>query len=185
MLDRGRPSKDGAFAWLFLQGRILSSVRLSFLGLPHPFKCVLCDLSFESSDHLLLQCHFAHECCTSMMHKLHWYSLLNSTLLHVFNSWPRLFTEAFFSIIWEVSSSIIIWNVWWARNRRVFRKEKNSIQEIVSRITSNISEVVNAHVMKNKIFSSPFTSWDSNILFEWALIKLPFKGSLLNNSKQK
>ncbi|GLJ30260.1 hypothetical protein SUGI_0598570 [Cryptomeria japonica] len=89
--------------------------------------------------------------------------------------------DSFFSCIWFVSPMVLIWNIWWERNKRIFRKECNGISNILKKIECLISKVVNAQVANKKILNSTFTSWHNKLLSEWKTISLPFKGSILIN----
>lgn len=112
--------KAGAFAWLAVKGRILSRERRKRLGLAGPTKCVLCDEAEESTDHLILHCKVASSCWDALRLKLGWKGPWQNTVKGVFEGWPRPSGTSLFSSVWVVSPSIVIWELWKERNRRIF-----------------------------------------------------------------
>lgn len=67
-----------------------------------------------------MTCEMADHYWKWLMEKLGWSSPLQSSLVVVFDSWPKLYSNAFFGIIWEVAPPILVWNLWWERNIRIF-----------------------------------------------------------------
>lgn len=64
--------KACAFAWLSVQDRVLTGMRLDRLGITIVFPCVLCGCSLESIDHLFFCCPFASKCWYCLFGKLNW-----------------------------------------------------------------------------------------------------------------
>lgn len=62
--------KEGDFAWLAYNGRILIVERLKRIGINGPSRCPLCEKNEETIDHLLVQCHYAKKCWDIVQHKL-------------------------------------------------------------------------------------------------------------------
>jgi ribonuclease HI len=164
--------KAGCFAWLALRKRILTSDRLQKLNISQPFQCVLCSEDVETVDHLFIHCSFAQQCWNFVMQKLNLSMPLPYTLWDLFQSWPILFSKSFFACIWKCSPALVIWAIWWERNKRIFRNVTNSIDLVLKGLEKSISEVVNAHV-KNKISNYSFTQWDNSILKRWNHISIP------------
>lgn len=58
------------FAWLALKIKILTSDKISRIGILTPFKCVLCEEAFEDVNHLFVQCSLAQNYWTFIQSKL-------------------------------------------------------------------------------------------------------------------
>jgi len=81
--------KAGAFAWIAIHKRILTSDRLKSLGITSPSRCVLCGKAEETIDHLLLTCPFASNCWDWLRQKLGWISALPDRIEDLFKGWPK------------------------------------------------------------------------------------------------
>lgn len=99
--------------------------------------------------------------------------------------YPILLNDSFFSSLWEVAQAYNSHLEYMVGDRRIFIGKKKEVSNIITNIQSSILEVFKAHKSKSKNLESPFTSWDDAILKEWKGISLPFKGSLLKNSRGK
>lgn len=72
---------------------------------------MLCNENGESLDHLLLQCDFANSCWRFVIGKLGWKLPFPATVKELFQSWPSFGKKSYFSCIWAVCPSIVIWKI--------------------------------------------------------------------------
>lgn len=96
-----------------------------------------------------------------------------------------MYKESFFACLWVVSPTIMIWKIWWTRNKIIFRQKNYKLEGTIYNTEKAIFEAMCAYTSKYKQFKSCFTSWDDSVLKEWKGITLPFKGSLLSNDIPK
>lgn len=89
--------KAGAFAWLALQDKVLTGMRLDRLGITVVFPCVLCNQTLESSSHLFLHCDYAYECLQWLFEKLNISFVIGKDLISHFRSWPFMFASLFYA----------------------------------------------------------------------------------------
>ena len=85
-----------------------------------PKKSVTCGKEEELVDHLLLQCEVAAKCLCYVQGKLGWLGTWSLSLVDFFLSWPRMRKRNTLESVWRISPSIVIWEVWKERNRRIF-----------------------------------------------------------------
>lgn len=172
--------KAGAFAWLAVQDRVLTGMRLDRLGITVAFTCVLCNKHLESSSHLFLHCDFAYQCSLWFFDKLNLTFVMENDLITFFSSWPLLFTSSFYACIWIISPSILLWNIWLERNNRIFRNTSSSLPEVLIKIELSISEVALSHICRNLDNLTSFSHWDSRVTRVWSMFSaLPSHGSIL------
>ena len=105
-------SKVGAFLWIALQNRILTSDRLHMLGIANRFPCVLSGKVLEDTNHLLLNCAFSQEYWKWVVQKLGWFGPFPSSFIHMLIGWPLL-DKGSFAKIWRIVPSAVVWCLWW------------------------------------------------------------------------
>lgn len=81
----------------------------------------------------------------------------------MFNSWPLLFLSSTFLGIWKCALSLIIWAIWWERNKIFFRKASSSLDRILAKLENSIAEIINSSLSHSKDIQS-FTKWDKIIV---------------------
>lgn len=134
--------KAEEFVWLAIKGRILTCERRKRLGFVGPKKCVMCGEEEENLDHLLLQCKVAQSCWLSVKRMFYWHGPLQQSLIEFFESWPRQNRKSTLSSMWNISPSLVIWEIWKERNQRIFQDKKEDERMLVSRINQAIEEAL-------------------------------------------
>jgi hypothetical protein len=117
--------KAGCFAWLTIKHRILTSDRLSRLHIAPSFNCLFCNECEEIVDHLLLTCPFASQCWNFILNKLNYSTPLQNTIWEVFQAWPVLYPKSLFANLWKCILALVVWAIWWERNKCIFQKRGN------------------------------------------------------------
>lgn len=112
--------KAGMFLWVALQNRILTADRFNKLGFEGPSRCPLCENHFEDVNHILLNCPFSQECWNWFYQSLGWKSASHYDLISNLKAWLVLYKDNLFKDIWIVAPSIVVWELWKERNRRIF-----------------------------------------------------------------
>lgn len=67
------------------------------------------------------------------------------------------------SSVWVVSPSIVIWEIWKERNRRIFLDKKESLKRLLCRIDHSIEEVVGVAASQLQFQRIPFSLEDSRL----------------------
>ena len=136
MLEPGSLTKGRNFSWLALKKRILIGEKLSKSNIVHNMKCVLCMEVEENVDHLFVQCKLAYQCWIFILQKLNFSMPLPHTLWDMFQDWPSLINHSFYLCIWKCIPTIVIWEMWWERNTRIFSKSTFNIRNYAISIRS-------------------------------------------------
>ncbi|XP_059070479.1 uncharacterized protein LOC131860126 [Cryptomeria japonica] len=170
--------KVGVFTWLALKKRILTGERLSRLGFLGPFRCVMCKKADESLDHLLLQCEEAQMVWNFLLGKLGWQTPLPNSVFELLSSWNIQSHISVFSSVWLVAPSLVVWEIWKERNRRIFQEKEESSASLLSRVEREISESVSAAARNHSLTKYPYSSEDNFIQANWPLVNCqPVNGS--------
>ncbi|KAJ3688152.1 hypothetical protein LUZ61_017316 [Rhynchospora tenuis] len=133
------PPKVKIFLWLLLRDRLLTQQNLLLKGWPTATSCPTCNtISFETSDHLFLHCHFAISVWTIVQIKFR-IPTMNFTLDRC-DFWLANRSSGVnnWDIIWAATS----WNLWKARNRRIFSNSDSPVEFLLK----NICEDINAWI---------------------------------------
>ena len=67
---------------------------------------------------------------------------------------------------------MLVWAIWWERNKRIFRKESHPLDNVLNGIERSISEVTNSSLKMIK-FNPIVTHWDSQIVQKWKQLFIP------------
>lgn len=85
--------------------------------------CFMCKREEETDDHLLLWCPIAVEYWDWLFEMLEWQSVRNQCLLEFLLSWLMEGKYSKWGDLWVVGTSMVAWQLWKERNRRVFKEE--------------------------------------------------------------
>ncbi|XP_059075024.1 uncharacterized protein LOC131875037 [Cryptomeria japonica] len=162
--------------------RTLTGERLRRLGFLGPFRCIMCKKAEESLDHLLLQCEKAQTIWSFLLGKLGWMAPLPNTVLDLFSSWNIPSRRSVFSSLWIVVPSLVIWEIWKERNRRLFQEKEKSMENLLLRVEQAIVESVSAAAKNHNLAKHPYTSEDRMIQTNSPFVNCqPINGSLRVN----
>ena len=141
--------------------------RLSRLGFIGPSWCVLCKNSNETVGHLFYRCPFAISCWEWLCSYLSWYSPLPYSFQTFILSWPTHLEFGVYSKFWNISPSIIVWELWKKRNRRIFQDKALCLERFLLKLEVAIMEVLNAHLRKSIKEEGSFSQWDGSMKKNW------------------
>lgn len=140
------PPKLKLFFWLALHGRIWTADRRKRHGLQDHGNCIFCDQADETVDHLLSACVFTREVWTLILARVGQH-LLAPDADAVLKDW-WLWTRGFIAseLRWAFDSMVIItsWHIWKERNNRTFQAVAVLAAQLVTVITADVEELVNA-----------------------------------------
>lgn len=159
--------KAGFFLWLAFQNRILTADRLSKFGIQGPSRCILCKQSYEDSNHLLYRCPYSLNCWEWLRSKLGWSVPLPKSYRDLLISWPCNLVKGVYSKLWNIFPSIVSWEIWKERNRRIFKNVELKVEELILKIEASIVEVINSHLRKCMKEEGSFSLWDGHMKKNW------------------
>ena len=178
--------KAGFFLWLAIQNRIPSMDRLYKSGIQGPSRCILCLHNSENVDHLLYLCPYAQNCWDWLRRKLEWSSPFPRSFSDLIWSWPTNWGKSVYSKLWNISPSILIWELWKERNRRIFRNSELKAEHLVSKIEVSIVETINSYLTKVSLEEGSFSRWDGLMKKSWSnLINPPLYYAKANKEARK
>ncbi|CAN1292310.1 hypothetical protein LINPERPRIM_LOCUS21500 [Linum perenne] len=84
-------------------------------------RCVLCNTSLESVDHIFLNCDFFIQVWTLLSSRLSIHGPLPLSVVAFIHGWKGLNCAKSFAPVMEVLLHAILWFIWKERNDRIFR----------------------------------------------------------------
>ena len=129
---------------------------------------MLCKHDNEDMDHLLYRCPLAQICWNWLRLRLGWSSPFPKSFLDFLSTWPTNLVYGVYSKLWNICPSIVIWEIWKERNRRIFQEKEMDVEELLLKIEASIVEVLNSHLRKSVKEEGSFSSWDSLMKKNWS-----------------
>lgn len=149
--------KVGFFLWLAFQNRILTTDRINKIGIVGRSRCVLCKNDIENVDNLLYSCPYSQICWEWFSQKFCWSSAFPKSFKDFLKGWPSNLCKGTYSKLWNIFPSILIWEVWKERKRRIFSNIEMKAEEITLKIEASIIEIVNSYLRKTKMEEGSFS----------------------------
>ena len=159
--------KAGFFLWLAAQNRILTADRLNTIGISGPSRCFLCKSDFEDAEHLLFNCPYSRKCWEWLIRSLGWSAPFPGKFKDFILGWPTDICKGVYNKIWYISPSVLLWEIWKERNRRIFCNIEMDCGELISKIEASIVEIVNSYLRKSRMAEGSFSDWDCCIKKLW------------------
>ncbi|XP_050233583.1 uncharacterized protein LOC126682073 [Mercurialis annua] len=124
------PPRIKFFSWLLIHDRIFSNKILVAKGILNPelIGCIVCNLE-ESSMHIICYCRFAWNFWCYLLAKCDILWVSPPTIYHFFSLWSS-FSHSSFKEIWRLIWFFGIWELWKARNNRVFNSQESSHESL-------------------------------------------------------
>ncbi|CAN1763258.1 Putative ribonuclease H protein At1g65750, partial [Linum perenne] len=132
------PTKIQTFLWMAYHKKLATIDNLQKRGIHLVSRCVLCEVSCESVDHLLWQCSFTKEVWQRVSSLLSIFGPHCRDLDSILTGWKGLNFSPFFPETSSVLLHAFLWFSWLERNDRVFNDKAKSVDQVVARILSNI-----------------------------------------------
>lgn len=73
---------------------------------------------------------------------------LPNTLWDMFQDQPTPSNHSFYSCIWKCIPSLVIWDIWWERNKRIFQNQPSTVESVLSALEVAVGEVVLSYVRR-------------------------------------
>ena len=138
-----------------------------------PSRCVLCKYNSEDTNHILFSCPFSQKCWEWLRSMLGWSTPFLNSLPDLLKVWPTDQTKGVYNKLWNICPSILIWEIWKERNRRIFRNLELGSEELISKIEASIVETTNSHLKKSQKEEGSFSIWDEKMKKNWVKLINP------------
>ena len=159
--------KAGFFLWLAVQNRILTADRLRRFGIAGPTRCPLCKIECEDVDHLLHECSYSRKCWEWLIQNMGWSSPFPRDFKTFIMNWPNNICKGIYNKLWNISPSIIAWEIWKERNRRIFNNAEMEVNSLITKIEASIVENMNSFLRKSRFTEGSFSLWDEGVKKHW------------------
>lgn len=133
------------------------------MGINGPNRCTLCLEHEETADYLLLHCKFSSNCWWHFMGKLRIFGPFPSGLDKWFSQWPKPARKAYFFDLLNILPSLLIWEIWKERNRRIFQGKEMSLMSLCGKIEIHLTEILNEAAQSKSLKKNLYTDWDCKI----------------------
>jgi hypothetical protein len=137
--------KINIFCWQLAHNKILTRgnlIKRVFLG---PFRCALWNSSREISDHLFLHCSFTKQVMNSVYKELASFVAKPTNTRSLIGKWAKQYKgklqgKQYFNRVWKASIKFVCWQIWIARNKRIFKEKIIPPQAVASNIIAQLSD---------------------------------------------
>nr|GMC80236.1 LINE-type retrotransposon LIb DNA [Ipomoea batatas] len=127
------------FLWLVVKDKLLTNAVTKTRGLTNNCSCMGCGEDGESIEHILIHCDLARECWRKSYHPTNFkYSQTTSFAPWLKGNYSSNITMN--GIPWSLTFSYMCWELWKARNKKIFEHSSLSPEEIVHRSKSSAKE---------------------------------------------
>ncbi|XP_050212856.1 uncharacterized protein LOC126664492 [Mercurialis annua] len=125
------PPKINFFLWLLMRDRISSKAALAHRGILHTenINCSYCSLD-ETSLHIVMHCRYAWLTWNKLLHMCDVHTALPFNLLEFFSFWTSLSVKRY-RVLWQTIWFFCIWELWKARNKRVFQNLFVEVDQVI------------------------------------------------------
>lgn len=106
------------------------------------------------------------------MNKLWWLVPLPNSITNLLRSWHEENGKSVLSSIWIILPSMVIWELWKERNKKIFQDKWEGLDRLCGRIQWAISEIISSAKHNHNFVKHPYSLMDSLILARWPLITL-------------
>jgi hypothetical protein len=137
--------KVNFFFWTLMHNKILTGDNLEKRNIAGPHRCALCNNNSETSQHLFMGCTFAKEVWGLFLQDFHIIIPPQNSVAELFASWnlvypQRIPSKSFWTKIWTAIPKYVCWQIWLARNQKIFKEEKQSPLQVAAKAKSFLLE---------------------------------------------
>jgi hypothetical protein len=118
-------------------------MKRGFLG---PSHCHLCQVKEETTDHLLDECSYTTKIWDSVACIYNQSNRVRGNISAFIIDWNERYNEnEMVNLYGNITSGMIIWEIWKERNKCIFRNENIPTERMKDEIVSQIREMVQRH----------------------------------------
>jgi ribonuclease HI len=137
--------KVNFFFWTLVHNKILTGDNLEKRNIAGPHRCVLCNNNAETAHHLFIDCKYAKEVWDLMLQDFQISIPPMNSVAELFASWMRIYPhrippKSFWRKIWIAIPKYICWQIWLARNQKIFEETSLSPLQVMVKAKSFLLE---------------------------------------------
>eukprot|EP00253_Pinus_taeda_P025653 PITA_25653 len=160
--------KISTFLWLLSHNRILTWDNLRKRSFSGPSICLNCRAEEETTIHLLFQCNLARQLWGKAVFRSQKDYRAQGNLKATLRNWPQTpYQSRILNTLWQLLPGFISWNLWKERNRRIFKNQSQSLDQLWSILLRNLKESLSIHTWTAEDF--PSTSTEKSIWDNWQI----------------
>ncbi|XP_019167697.1 PREDICTED: uncharacterized protein LOC109163410 [Ipomoea nil] len=135
------------FLWLLMRGRLLTNMERWRKGMTEDTLCATCGDGDETMNHVLMECSFAKDCWRRTHHPVSFqYSLVTPLKSWVKNNCCA--SDWINGCPWGVTFIYTCWEIWKARNQRIFENTASAPMDIMRRANNLTLDTVEVFLNK-------------------------------------
>eukprot|EP00253_Pinus_taeda_P031502 PITA_31502 len=154
--------------WMVGHRKILTWDKLRRRNFHGPSICHNCFNNEENQQHLLDTCPLASKLWDQVSFRCQLQGKKPGDIIDTIRQWPKSpYDSEILNHLWNIIPGIVIWNIWKERNRRIFKNQSSTTEEIWIRMHSNLKETM--HLKSWTKEDLPTKDREQNILNNWKL----------------
>ena len=145
--------KVNFFFWTLVHNKQLTGDNLQKRKIAGPHRCVLCCNNSETAQHLFMECSFAEEVWVLTLQELQISAPLQNSIADLFASWSqhyphRIPSKSFWRRIWIALPKYVCWQIWLARNQKIFTELHYTPLQVAAKAKSFLLEAAQIQYFK-------------------------------------
>ena len=118
-----------------------------------PHRCALCTNNFETAQHLFMECRFAEEVWVLILQDFQIPTPTQNYVADLFASWSQYYSHRipskyFWHRIWIALPKYVCWQIWLARNQRIFKELLYTPLQVAAKAKSFLLEAAQYQYFK-------------------------------------
>jgi len=135
--------KVSTFLWLLSHNRILTWDNLRKRNFSGPSRCPNCNQAEESALHLMLTCPLGRKLWEKATFRCQKDGRMMGDIKGTLRTWSQApYQSKLLNKLWKLIPGLLMWNIWKERNRRIFKDQAQSIEQIWIGLHHNIEETM-------------------------------------------
>lgn len=135
--------KVSTFLWLLSYNRILTWDNLRKRGFLGPSICLICNQEEETALHLMQTCQLSRKIWEKVAFRCQKEGQVLGDIEDTIRQWPQTpYQCKILNILWQTIPGFLMWNIWKERNRRIFKGQSMTMEQVWKGIHNNIRETL-------------------------------------------
>jgi ribonuclease HI len=123
--------KVNFFFWTLVHNKLLTGDNLEKKSIAGPHRCELCRSSSETAKHLFMDCNFAKEVWSLILHDLKTTVPQFHSVADLFDAWNQCYpkkipSKSFWRKVWNAIPKYVCWQIWLTRNDLIFNEKQQA-----------------------------------------------------------